>query len=176
MIKIYCVDDGNSIIEIDGNTLSGISLRKRTMHRAMLFDQDLSKTDFTGSNLRGAFMNWSNLCQTIFEDANLITSYMSNAHLRESILVRARLNGASLDNANLIFADLSSTDVWGADFKGANLIGAICKFDRYDKAEFEGAIYDDRTVWPEGFDPVAKGAIKVSNRDGVEAYNTYIKK
>lgn len=173
-LKIYCADDDDTIIEIKGDTFSGISLRDMSMHRAMLFEKDLSKSDFTGANLRCAYLEWANLSQAIFENANLITAHLRNAHLRESILVNCRLIGSRLNNANLIGADLTGANVRGVTFKGANFIRAICKFVHYDSADFEGAIYDDSTVWPEGFDPESRGLIRVSNRDGVEGYHASI--
>ena len=59
---------------------------------------------------------------------------------------------ADLSGANLVGADLSETNLCGADLRDANLI----------RVDLTGARYDSRTVWPEGFDPRAAGAIKVA--------------
>jgi uncharacterized protein YjbI with pentapeptide repeats len=71
--------------------------------------------------------------------ANLENYDLKHAALSNAVLVNANLRGADLTNANLRVADLT----------GADLTGAI----------LTGARYDNRTTWPEGFDPVAAGAI-----------------
>jgi len=43
----------------------------------------------------------------------------------------------------------------GADLRGADLSGADL-----DSAILENTTYDEETRWPEGFDPVAAGAVK----------------
>jgi uncharacterized protein YjbI with pentapeptide repeats len=58
-------------------------------------------------------------------------------------------------NANLEGVDLSDTDLswaylYGAKLTGANLTGA----------DLRSAMYDNATEWPEGFDPVAAGAVR----------------
>jgi uncharacterized protein YjbI with pentapeptide repeats len=47
--------------------------------------------------------------------------------------------------------DLSDADLRGVDLSGANL----------DGAHLFGARYDAHTRWPEGFDPVKRGAILI---------------
>ena len=43
----------------------------------------------------------------------------------------------------------------GADLSGANLSAANLR-----RADLTGALYDNGTVWPEGFDPEAAGAVR----------------
>lgn len=43
----------------------------------------------------------------------------------------------------------------GANLRGAHLEGMM------DVADLSWARYDDKTLWPEGFDPEAAGAIKI---------------
>ena len=59
--------------------------------------------------------------------------------------------GADLEGANLTGADLALARLTGADLTGAGLTGT----------ELKGAVYDEHTKWPEGFDPVAAGAVLV---------------
>jgi hypothetical protein len=63
------------------------------------------------------------------------------------------LRGAMLSEANLRGADLSEADLCGADLQGADLTGA----------DLTGARYDSLTLWPEGLDPAAAGAVRVSH-------------
>jgi len=69
--------------------------------------------------------------------------------------------GASFTKANLTMSSLKGADVGGACFKGTDLSGANVDVKRIGEADFSGAIYDERTIWPIGFDPQSHGAIKV---------------
>ena len=51
--------------------------------------------------------------------------------------------------ANLRGAILSEANLRGADLRGADL----------RRADLRGAKYNADTTWPEGFDPVAAGAV-----------------
>jgi len=53
-------------------------------------------------------------------------------------------------------ADLSRADLWGANLNVADLRGA----NLYE-ANLSMVRYNARTMWPEGFDPVAAGAVLV---------------
>jgi uncharacterized protein YjbI with pentapeptide repeats len=70
---------------------------------------------------------------------------MKNADLTGINFNDALLVGADLTNAVMRDADLRRTSFKDADLSGADLTGAL---------------YDDVTVWPAGFDPVAAGAIR----------------
>jgi uncharacterized protein YjbI with pentapeptide repeats len=61
------------------------------------------------------------------------------------------LRGEDLKDAFLADVDLSDTDLRGVDLSGANL----------DGAHLVGARYGAHTRWPEGFDPVKRGAILI---------------
>lgn len=49
--------------------------------------------------------------------------------------------------------DFSKADVRGADFRRMSSASADTS------PQFRGAIYDEDTAWPDGFDPKAAGAI-----------------
>jgi uncharacterized protein YjbI with pentapeptide repeats len=67
------------------------------------------------------------------------------------------LKETDFESANLVNADLGrdnlngATQVQGANFSGANLQGV----------KYEGALYDDRTVFPVGFQPDLLGMCRV---------------
>lgn len=50
--------------------------------------------------------------------------------------------------ANLTGANFTGADLSGADFSRADLTGAVLR-----KTNLTGVKYDERTRWPEGFDP-----------------------
>jgi uncharacterized protein YjbI with pentapeptide repeats len=96
---------------------------------------------------------------------------MHGAALMNATLVGVQMKGADLSNviavgADFTEADLSSSglknaDVCGASFIRANLCNVNFDVKRIESAFFTGAIYNEWTVWPEGFDPVMFGATKV---------------
>jgi hypothetical protein len=117
--------------DVRGLILAGASLAGRDMSKANLFDADLRVANLSGANLRGADLG--------------------GANLREAILYDANLSGADLRQANLRGADLREAILRGANLSGANLSGA----------NLDEAKWDNGTTWPQGFDPVAAGAVKV---------------
>ncbi len=73
----------------------------------------------------------------VFLSVDLSDRNLRNIDLSEANLEGANLYKADLSGANLYKADLSWADLFGADLSGAN---------------FEGAVDNEKTVWPEGFD------------------------
>jgi uncharacterized protein YjbI with pentapeptide repeats len=118
---------------------SGRSLNNATFRGARLF-----RPAFAGAALRGADFS-DTWMEGSFAGADLAGALMKGATLNGS-----DFTGAALDGADLTGAALGRAKLGGASLKGATLSGAKMK----------GAIYDDATIWPAGFDPVAAGAIK----------------
>ncbi|WP_369126843.1 pentapeptide repeat-containing protein [Paenibacillus sp. A3] len=67
--------------------------------------------------------------------------------------MNCKLNAANLTNADLSGADLTGVDVWQADFTGAKLYYTVMQCSRINEAILSEALYDETTVWPEGFTP-----------------------
>ena len=97
--------------------------------------KDLKDADLRGADLEGAGL----------EGANLECANLSEANLSEANLWYADLEYANLRGANLRGADLEDADLTGANLRGANLTGAL---------------YNDETIFPEGFDPEQCGMVK----------------
>jgi Pentapeptide repeats (8 copies) len=97
---------------------------------------DLSGVDLSGLDLREADFRGADLYGTQFMDSLLCRANFSE----ETNLGYATLNGADLSDANL---------------SGANLEGATM-----ERAIAQGAIYDQKTVFPVGFDITAAGGIE----------------
>ena len=104
--------------------------------------------DFSKRDLGGASFRSGDLREISFAAANLQRANLTGASLRAADLTGAKLNGATLDGADLTNAKLAAADLRGASFKDANLTGT----------NLAAALYDDATVWPEGFNPAAAGA------------------
>ena len=128
---------------------------------ANLINADLWETDLAGANLMGANLQGANLV-----GANLQGAILVGANLTNAILVNADLTNAILVNADLINADLWYTNLTNAILVGAYLIDAdlghaSLTSATLDGADLSGARYTAETLWPEGFDPKAAGAILV---------------
>lgn len=93
---------------------------------------DLNMADLTAANLKGA--------------------YLERADLTGAKLRWAHLTSANLSRTTLINADLYAADLRGVNLADADLIGVI----------LHEATYDNYTQWPDGFDPVKAGCVKVS--------------
>ena len=67
------------------------------------------------------------------------------------------LYGANLSSANLYDANLSYAHLFNAELNNADLTNAILS-----GAELTDAFYNDQTIFPTGFDPIAAGMINAS--------------
>ena len=113
--------------------------------------KDFSRVQLRGANLAGADLSGANLSDANLSEANLSDANLSGANLIGVDLLEVNLTGANLSGANLSVVDLSGANLTGADLSGANLTGA----------DLMDTLYNDQTVWPKGFDPIAAGAEKV---------------
>ena len=109
--------------------LDEVDLRGGWLRRA-----DLSGATIAYATLRHADFAWAKMRQADLRHADLFRANLYDVDLKDAILV-----GADLRQAYLVDADLSCSDL-----TGANLVGAK---------------YSPETVWPEGFDQAAVGAI-----------------
>lgn len=127
--------------------LTRTDLRQATLEVANLEGADLGR-----ANLQGADLGRANLQGTDLSQANLQGTNLSQANLREADLRATNLQGADLAGANLEGADFSGANLHGSYVGGANLQGRVL-----GDAGLEAAMADQRTVWPEGFDPSRRG-------------------
>lgn len=130
----------------------GAELREAHLHNADFQGASLQGADLRGANMGIAHLNGANLRDAKLENANLNSANLSGTDLSQADLEGADLGGADLSRANLGGANLTGTDLTGTDLTGANLEGA----------NLIGARYSTQyTRWPEGFDPIAAGAINI---------------
>jgi hypothetical protein len=104
-----------------------------------LYQYKLGKVDLSGADFH----------DTDLSRANLVGAKLSGANLQNAGLRYADLRGADLTNADLRGADLRFARLKGADLTGANLEGANLLL----------STYRPDTIWPEGFDQKAAGAV-----------------
>jgi hypothetical protein len=108
------------------------------------------KFDFSKAKLNNASFRGNHLYQASFAEAELQRTDFTGAEVLSSSFVGADLTKAVMAKANL----------FDTDFRGAALNGADLTNARIDRADFTGTVYDQDTIWPAGFDPVAAGAQK----------------
>lgn len=116
-----------------------LGIQEKLNHRQYASKANLSNLDFSG-------LNWSN-------------SELSYSDFQKSKLVNINLHNAVLHEADFKNADLTGADLSAADLRKANFYGA-----RLDNVKLREAKFDDRTIWPYDFDPVAVGAHNVTVR------------
>ena len=85
------------------------------------------------------------------------------ALLKKAALKGMDLSGAKLSGANLQFADLIGTDLTNVDLVDADLTDADLTDADLKGATFDDAKYNDKTIFPDGFDPKAAGMIKINH-------------
>ena len=153
--------------------LKGTDLRRANLLAANLSEADLSGANLSEANLIGANLSEANLIganlrRVDLKEANLKGADLSLSNLSEADLFLTNLREANLSGANLSGADLFKTNLLGADLSGANLSGAVLSRAFLWEADLSGANlseanpseanlmdirYNEKTVWPEGFDP-----------------------
>lgn len=139
-----------------GAILDDATLRGADLRRAVLSPNDPGvAASMRRADLEGADLRVSSVAGVDFTDAML-----ARADLRRVLTVAPPRT--SFRGSYLIFADLAGADLGAADLRGARLGGArFCSVRGLKSARLEGAIYDELTQWPSGFDPAAHGAAKV---------------
>ena len=92
--------------------------------------------------------------------------YLSKRSLLE-IYKLSPLIYSSLENMDLSGANLSSANLSGANLSGASLICTVLigsfltNVNLRDVKDLSGAIYNDETQFPKGFNPEARGMVKI---------------
>ena len=128
----------------------------------------LSGVDLSYANLTGAIITGADLVSSTLFGVDLSFTDLVGANLSFSDLSFANLTGAGLSFARLPFADLSGADLSFADMddsdlRNANLSGANLSNVQLSKTALSGALYDEFTIFPTGFDTAAAGMIFLDN-------------
>ena len=133
---------------LTGANLANAQLTFSTLRGANLSSSTLIYADLMGANLANV-----KLSRSILTSANLTGADLTNVQLDGSILTIADLTAANLVGANLSGSVLTSVNLTGANLQNAYLEGSVS----LSSAIFDSATYNQWTVFPEEFDPVATG-------------------
>jgi len=132
--------------------LDGADLRGVLAYEADFTDATLRYAILKGVDLRGVDFYQTDFHFADMSKANLSSVYLGNSNLSRTILRGAILRGASMRGAKLQEADLRDADIRGADLRNAVVSGERGWGLQSDATRFSGAIYDDATQFPDGFD------------------------
>jgi len=128
-----------------------------------LSKQDARETDFHGAYLYGGDFSDSDLRGSDFRGAHLYGTDCYRANCSQCNFTGALLEGVSLDRANLDYATfvdarLAADSIGG----GCSLCATDLRFTTMGNVVLTGCLYDSLTLFPNGFDPVARGMVRVS--------------
>ncbi len=83
----------------------------------------------------------------------------TGSHFQNASLAGCDFEDVWFSGARLWFTDVTGASFRRVKFDGANLIALDFREVELVDCDFTGAVYDESTRWPEGFDPRAAGAI-----------------
>lgn len=144
--------------------LSGAKLIEADLSHTDLGDTNLSRANLSGADLSYAEGLGTDFCYADLSGADLrgaaFDGYMTGVNLKRANLSKATLEACDMDEANLRGANLNE-----ADLRDAYLVGADLRETDLSHTNLNGAMYDDSTKWPDGFDPTQAGAVNVTEKE-----------
>jgi uncharacterized protein YjbI with pentapeptide repeats len=154
---------------LEGATLTRACLT-RTIAIAASFE--MAKMDEIQAQLfqgRGGNFNYAKLRRSRLDLGDFERGRFDFASLRGSSAIEASFSAASMQYANLSGGRFIRTDFRGTDLRQANFTGADLRGARLASADLTGATltnavlvgakYSSQTLWPQGFDAIAAGAV-----------------
>lgn len=171
LINAGHIDQALELIRAAG--LTGLSLPRVRLYRAVLGAISLPQVNLHGANLRSANLDGADLRGATLKKATLDGASLRGANLRGATLVSAQASGVDFEDADLSDTRMQGVDFQGTSFRGTNLRGANlrqCKMRGVDlrranlagadlsgaallDAQLQGAQSDAQTRWPSGFTP-----------------------
>lgn len=138
--------------DLDGAVLTGARMDGADLFMVKALNADLKGVRLCGAELTYADFSGSNLEGIALEDAGLITP------MGTIRFVKCNLRHADFGHKPIL---LGNVDLSFADVRGANLSQVVGRGWRRDLAfvdvRLDGAIFDETTRWPVGFDPGRTG-------------------
>jgi uncharacterized protein YjbI with pentapeptide repeats len=153
-------------IQLNRLVLHGAHFQNESLSRVNLSKVDLSRSKFvnvdaTSINFLEANLEEAEFQSTILDGASLSGANLQSAYLDGCSLQSANLQSANMDSASLRGTNLSNANLDGANLRGCNLSRAIL-----DGCSLVDAVYDTFTIWPNGVEPLARGAVMSGRKQG----------
>ena len=184
LLKLDSVEGGRHDVETSA-ILKGLSELRQIGFKAPYNLTDCKLRNLGGGGIAASRSDFSRSCIDDFvayysdlTDSKFIDAKLNSVDLRFSRLQRILVRSTVTQNVDVSWCDLEDAVCILSDFRGISLVGS-----RLDRAHFigvdlreanlrhtdlsgvnlsdcnlEGAFYDVKTVWPQGFDVVASGA------------------
>jgi len=150
---------------LDDANLSKALLMNAQLQEATLRNADLRGADLWGARLDGANLSGADLRGAQLKDAHFTGTNLTGANLEgQDLSVVWGLSDCSFRGADLrnlkrgLHGTVSQCDFRKADVRGAHLAGPSSAY--VATCDFHGAVYDDATRWPKGFDVDRAGAVR----------------
>lgn len=149
--------------------LSRANLYQANLQEANLQDANLSKANLIDTDLQEANLRGANLKEALYNEKTkfpLNTQLPNDTMLKiapESQLNNKDLSRLPLQGADLSHANLSSTNLSESNLSRANLSGANLSYANLNVTNLKDTKYNNKTKFPQGFEPEAAGMIKVKN-------------
>ena len=147
MIKINREHEEPLVLNV--STLKQIHLEGTSFHRCFLNELDFSGSVLTNIDFRSAEMNNAKFVSVLFTRSQLIMVESKSACY----------DACSFKDTLLFYSDFSESSFKGADLSGGTFKDLFC--EGLETCNFEGAVYDDLTIWHEMYNVVQSGALKM---------------
>ena len=108
--------------------------------------------NFDGANFSSAGLKRTDLKGCNFINCNMQNSILSKSYAKEAKFINTDLSKADLEKINLDKAILKNVDLRNADLSGATLT-----WSEATDVNLKGALYDENTVFNQGFNPKEHG-------------------
>jgi uncharacterized protein YjbI with pentapeptide repeats len=142
---------------LDRAILVGAMLRCASLVDARLDAARLADAQLSQADLRRARLDRADACRAVFAEACLDGARLVGARLDQADFTQARLRGARLARAELRNASMAGADLRDASLELADLRGADLSTARLEGARLDGAIADETTRLPPGFQLKGQG-------------------
>jgi hypothetical protein len=147
--------------DVGGMKGARLDLSRLNLRGADLTRGKFARAQFTGTDLSTARMSDADFENGWFSEATLRWASLRRANLKDAFVLGADFEKATLDGANLEHTYIgSSTKLVKTSLREANLADANLERAELDETELAGAIYNEKTKWPDDFDPDAAGAVR----------------
>lgn len=129
-------------------------------HRCILNNLDFANSKMVNIDFRSAKINNSMFVSAEINKSRLIMVEAKNTNFKKSCFKQSLLLHSDFSNSSFELSDLSEAIINNVRFCGCDLRGANLSCSGLETCVFEGAIFDDSTIWNDNFDAVNYGAIK----------------
>ncbi|MGK7910377.1 MAG: pentapeptide repeat-containing protein [Synechococcus sp.] len=111
--------------------------------------------------------------QVIFNDSSLSNVIFRESNFNETCFVRIRFiqstfYGCTMKGANFSLSSFTGCDLSRCILTESNFEGSILKGCSLDKSILIGSTYNEKTVFPQGFDPIQHGMLSASDESLLE--------